>query len=1059
MSILTLVSWFQAAENGDMDFIASHLHDFAGSTDSEGSTALIKAARNGHSDLVELLLETETRHINVHGETALLVAASKNHVKCCELLVAIEYDILSKDGLTALHVAARDGSSAVLSILYQYIHDCSDNAGYTVLDRAAMSGNLESIVVLRKLLSPDRKAVARAIEHCKNKEALAFLQGLYDDASQRYYGSMDDLSNEVDKLLSNVPSFTDPRLNTTASSFASDLGTISVHRFDVESLTSLTSSRTNFGPKTISPARPTSYKKESPKIHGPSLCSSSFSYSQTKPYLSSLGQQILHQASVVSKQAEQKRPPHHSGKSRGKSDNETQTSQLANCHNSAIQTDHQEDSAMELFRQENLRLVSTLSDYESVIIEKDAVIGQLEQAIEDYKQQVAQLQATTQQVHNLPDTINECDISTLTGSVINSRQPFVSPVDDHSLHHSTMHSLNLTQTSLTSTRRRHKSSKTTEALEHQIKELVERLRTSHEQLKRASQRELQYEKIKQRLIALSQDRELSIHKAQTEIAIDVSLDSSYTDEDKNWTESISTALSTISCLHKALQTNSRALIEKEKEIERLRAIEAKFLEQTASIENVDILHATIKDLHRQLEERAMDMDKVTELQMVKAELSSLQCKHDILVQKTANLEQNSIKRGYNESIYAEKLSILRDIQERGYLADPAYRVLLSRCEDLEGKLLESRKQNEQLTNEILSSKIKLSKLEQASHLIENPTLDPEPATATTTRPSSSKRVRIQSTYSVTPSENILVPEVPQSATEPQASALSSQSLNTNFFDQQALKQSLPTVSAQEIFKDSLHYTDMLTTTMLNTTKTASSMLQSNLYERVENDGTTPLMHAALENDAEKADKHMRYAGMAKSDGTTALMIAAEHNSINVAELLLKDEACMFREDGMRALDIAEACGNTAVAALLRTVEKPAGSSTSTNNATGRVFTELMSAAEHCNVSTASVLLKHQAMCKDSQGKTALMYAAAAGCAEIVNLLLDQESGMQDDTGRTALMYACMHGHPECVELLYSKEILIHDNKGNKPLRYAVDKASHGDRNIENKILEILCIPH
>lgn len=57
------------------------------------------------------------------------------------------------------------------------------------------------------------------------------------------------------------------------------------------------------------------------------------------------------------------------------------------------------------------------------------------------------------------------------------------------------------------------------------------------------------------------------------------------------------------------------------------------------------------------------------------------------------------------------------------------------------------------------------------------------------------------------------------------------------------------------------------------------------------------------------------------------------------------------------------------------------------------------------------------------------------------------------------MYACMHGHPECVELLYAREILIQDNKGNKALRYAVDKASHGDRSVENKILEILCIPH
>lgn len=81
----------------------------------------------------------------------------------------------------------------------------------------------------------------------------------------------------------------------------------------------------------------------------------------------------------------------------------------------------------------------------------------------------------------------------------------------------------------------------------------------------------------------------------------------------------------------------------------------------------------------------------------------------------------------------------------------------------------------------------------------------------------------------------------------------------------------------------------------------------------------------------------------------------------------------------------------------------------------------MSAAEHCNVNAALVLSKYQSKCRDAQGRTALMCAAAAGCNEIVSLLLDQEGGMQDNAGRTALMYACMHGHPECVELLRQRD--------------------------------------
>lgn len=106
-----------------------------------------------------------------------------------------------------------------MPILHQYIHDCSDGTGHTVLDQAAIAGSLESVSVLRRLLSPDRKTVAKAMECCKNKETLAFLQSLYDDASQRYYSSMDDLSNEVDKLLSAVPSFTDPPLKHTCELF------------------------------------------------------------------------------------------------------------------------------------------------------------------------------------------------------------------------------------------------------------------------------------------------------------------------------------------------------------------------------------------------------------------------------------------------------------------------------------------------------------------------------------------------------------------------------------------------------------------------------------------------------------------------------------------------------------------------------------------------------------------------------------------------------------------------------------------------------------------------
>ncbi|TNJ30143.1 Ankyrin repeat protein 1 [Giardia muris] len=53
----------------------------------------------------------------------------------------------------------------------------------------------------------------------------------------------------------------------------------------------------------------------------------------------------------------------------------------------------------------------------------------------------------------------------------------------------------------------------------------------------------------------------------------------------------------------------------------------------------------------------------------------------------------------------------------------------------------------------------------------------------------------------------------------------------------------------------------------------------------------------------------------------------------------------------------------------------------------------------------------------SDGKTALMYAAAKGHVPVVRILAEKECGKQDKAGWTALMYAAKYAHPGCVRQL------------------------------------------
>ncbi|MDR0288701.1 MAG: ankyrin repeat domain-containing protein [Rickettsiales bacterium] len=81
--------------------------------------------------------------------------------------------------------------------------------------------------------------------------------------------------------------------------------------------------------------------------------------------------------------------------------------------------------------------------------------------------------------------------------------------------------------------------------------------------------------------------------------------------------------------------------------------------------------------------------------------------------------------------------------------------------------------------------------------------------------------------------------------------------------------------------------------------------------------------------------------------------------------------------------------------------------------------------------------------KDSQGRTALHYAACFNDTNMAELLLDARADIntKDDQGRTALHYAACFNNTDMVELLLDAgaKTNIKDNNGKKPLSLAKNK--------------------
>jgi ankyrin repeat protein len=105
--------------------------------------------------------------------------------------------------------------------------------------------------------------------------------------------------------------------------------------------------------------------------------------------------------------------------------------------------------------------------------------------------------------------------------------------------------------------------------------------------------------------------------------------------------------------------------------------------------------------------------------------------------------------------------------------------------------------------------------------------------------------------------------------------------------------------------------------------------------------------------------------------------------------------------------------------------------------------EILRAADKGDLAKTRVLLNHDpnlVFSKNSEGFTALHYAASDGYMEIADLLLTKNADVNAKTGKgeTPLHYAASHGYRDIVELLLSNkaDMNVRDGIGCTPLYYA-----------------------
>ncbi|EFO60897.1 Protein 21.1 [Giardia lamblia P15] len=224
-------------------------------------------------------------------------------------------------------------------------------------------------------------------------------------------------------------------------------------------------------------------------------------------------------------------------------------------------------------------------------------------------------------------------------------------------------------------------------------------------------------------------------------------------------------------------------------------------------------------------------------------------------------------------------------------------------------------------------------------------------------------------------------------------------------------------------------------------------------------GVTDFMFYAQTGDLDALLAEQDNIRMQDLSGHTALMFAVVRRNVKAAELLL-EEMALTTTKGVTALMLATQRGYGELVYLLATslptIEQPTGK---LNKRTGQPRVRsvelrelnsqtrdmgnsaLMLAAKNGDI-LAAYCLTEELYLQDCDGKTALMYAAERGDAEMVkflcSLMKKGDRVQVDKKGRTALMYAAAQNHKAVAEHLLLREQRFQDVSGRTALSYALE---------------------
>ncbi|TNJ29778.1 Kinase, NEK [Giardia muris] len=201
----------------------------------------------------------------------------------------------------------------------------------------------------------------------------------------------------------------------------------------------------------------------------------------------------------------------------------------------------------------------------------------------------------------------------------------------------------------------------------------------------------------------------------------------------------------------------------------------------------------------------------------------------------------------------------------------------------------------------------------------------------------------------------------------------------------------------------------------------ASRIEKHQKPIADEDGNTPLHHAALKQNAAEIKRQLEYVGLANKRGDTALLICVRNHYTEGVRILASREARKLSAENRSPLYYSLISGDLEIAALLDEFERPTDQTPFIDHGT----TNLMRAVYERNIMGIWHWSSTQAQMCDEVGRTALIIAAGDGYFEAVRILAPKEAGMRiingDQAGKLAIDVALDAGHVGIARFLTSFE--------------------------------------